>query len=165
MYTYDIEADTFRSIFPVKGQAAVNIYAMAGHAIRRLNQRAGQVFAAHMDRAGLDLTSVQFAAMDAIRANPGIDQASVASKIAYDRATIGGVIDRLEQKGWVSRKVSKRDRRAREVRLTDEGMRIHRQALPLVEALQPEILEALSDDEQAIFIELARKAAGSFATE
>lgn len=138
---------------------------MAGHAIRRLNQRAGQIFAAHMDRAGLDLTSVQFAAMDAIRANPGIDQATVASKIAYDRATIGGVIDRLEHKGWVSRSVSKRDRRAREVSLTDEGLRIHERALPVVVALQPEILEALSDEEQETFIALARKAAGSFATD
>ena len=70
-------------------------YGMAGHLIRRLQQISTQVFTTRAREAGFDLTSVQFAAMDAIREKPGIDQAGVAAMIAYDKATIGGVIDRL----------------------------------------------------------------------
>ena len=91
---------------------------MAGHLIRRLHQRSTQAFALRTQAAGFDLTSVQFAALDAIQAHPASDQASIAELIAYDRATIGGVIDRLEQKGWVHRVVSAKDRRARELSLT-----------------------------------------------
>ena len=94
---------------------------MAGHLIRRLHQQSTQVFQARMQAAGFDLTSVQFAALDAIAEQPDIDQASLAVAISFDRATIGGVIDRLEQKGLVQRVVSAQDRRARQLSLTPDG--------------------------------------------
>ena len=131
---------------------------MAGHLIRRLHQQSTQVFVQRTQAAGFDLTSVQFAALDAIHAHPGTDQASVAEMIAYDRATIGGVIDRMEQKGWVRRVVSERDRRARELSLTAEGERIHAALLPIVWDLQGEILQSLSDVDSARFLKLARQA-------
>lgn len=135
-------------------------HGMAGHLIRRLNQISTQVFTRHMQEAGFDLTPVQFAAMDAIVTFPGIDQAGVAAKIAYDRATIGGVIDRLEQKGLVARTVCKHDRRAREVRATETGLRLFADILPKVTALQAEILPGLDRDERAQFLDLASKAIG-----
>jgi DNA-binding MarR family transcriptional regulator len=131
---------------------------MAGHLIRRLHQQSTQVFVQRTQAAGFDLTPIQFAALDAIHAHPASDQASVAEMIAYDRATIGGVIERLEQKGWVRRIVSERDRRARELSLTEEGERIHATLRPIVRELQDEILDALDSDERARFLELARRA-------
>ncbi|MCB1388513.1 MAG: winged helix-turn-helix transcriptional regulator [Rhodobacteraceae bacterium] len=133
-------------------------FGMAGHLIRRLHQQSTQVFVQRAREARLDLTSVQFAAMDAIRAHPGIDQAGVAALIAYDRATIGGVIDRLVAKGWVARSVNRRDRRAREVRLTPAGAQLFAAALPVVEALQADILAPLDPAERTAFLTLARKA-------
>jgi DNA-binding MarR family transcriptional regulator len=133
---------------------------MAGHLIRRLNQVSTHTFANQLQEAGFDLTPVQFAAMDAIASDPGIDQAGVAAKIAYDRATIGGVIDRLEHKAYVARSISKRDRRAREVRLTKKGQAVFDTVLPHVTALQDDILQALDDEERASFLALARKALG-----
>lgn len=134
---------------------------MVGHLIRRLNQLSTQLFSKHMKEAGLELTPVQFAAMDAIIAQPGLDQAGIAAKIAYDRATIGGVIDRLEQKGFVVREVSERDRRARDVCATEQGVKMFEQILPVVTALQDEILSELDEAEKAAFLTLARKAIGT----
>lgn len=131
---------------------------MPGHLIRRLHQTSAHVFATRTKDAGLDVTPVQFAAMSVIVENPGIDQAGVATMIAYDRATIGAVIDRLELKGWVSRSVSKRDRRARVLNLTDEGTDMFAQILPVVRELQSEILPQLSEEETRQFLALARKA-------
>lgn len=130
---------------------------MAGHLIRRLNQISTQVFTKRMQDAGSDLTSVQFAAMDAIISRPGIDQAAVAALIAYDRATIGGVIDRLEQKGYVERTVCRRDRRAKEVRPTQLGVRAFEEVLPIVTELQEDILLGLDRNEKISFMTLADK--------
>ncbi len=130
---------------------------MAGHLIRRLHQHSTQVFAARMQAIGIDLTPVQFAAMDAIAGTPGLDQAGVAASIGYDKATIGGVIDRLEQKGYIARSVAKHDRRSREVRLTDAGQALFKTVLPLVTALQDDILSGLCPADRATFIGLARK--------
>ncbi len=136
----------------------MNVAGMAGHLIRRLNQMSTQIFSHRMQAAGYELTPVQFAALDAIHTTPGLDQAAVAAMIAYDRATIGGVIDRLEQKGLITRSISERDRRARKVDLTNEGHRIYSEVLPIVRALQMEILKGLDADEQTEFLRLAEKA-------
>lgn len=130
---------------------------MAGHLIRRLHQQSTQVFTQHAREAGVDLTSVQFAAMDAIHENPGVDQAGVAALIAYDRATIGGVIERLVGKGLVERVVNPRDRRARELRLTEAGQSLFDTFLPQVKRAQAEILGPLSGEERALFLSLVRK--------
>src|SRR5882757_2797551 len=73
---------------------------------------------------GYDLTTVQYAALVAIKTRPGIDQATLAGLIAYDRTTITGVVDRLVQKGLAVRQANSRDRRVRELQITDEGCRI-----------------------------------------
>ncbi len=70
------------------------------------------------------------------------------------------MIDRLEQKGFVTRNVSTTDRRAREVWPTDAGVRAYQASLPVVDALQDEILSGLSELERARFLELAEKALG-----
>ena len=90
----------------------------------------------------------------------GVSQARIAEMIAYDRATIGGVIERLEQKGWVDRVVSERDRRARVLSLTPEGERIIQALVPVVRDLQDEILQSLGDADRARFLRLARQAVG-----
>lgn len=133
---------------------------MAGHLIRRLQQQSTQVFQSSTQAAGFDFTSVQFAALDAIAEHPEIDQATLAATIFFDRATIGGVIDRLEAKGLVQRVVSPNDRRARLLTLTEAGQALLQQSRPVVEALQAHILAPLSEKEQATFLRLATKALG-----
>lgn len=116
------------------------------------------VYVASIQAAGYDLTPVQLAAIDAIHATPGLEQARIAARIAYDKATIGGVIDRLEQKGFIKRSISKSDRRAREVRLTNRGLKMYDEILPIVADLQAEILSGLKPAEQEQFLILAKKA-------
>lgn len=136
----------------------MKILDMPGHLVRRLHQKSTQVFHVHARAAGVALTPVQFAAMDAIRARPGLDQAAVSCAIAYDRATIGGVLDRLVQKGYVQRRVSKRDRRARELELTPLGHEEYDRALQVVRSLQESIFSELTQGEREKLITLLRKA-------
>ena len=133
---------------------------VAGHLIRRLHQQSTQIFQTQTQAAGFDLTSVQYAALECIALNPAIDQASLAATIGFDRATIGGVIDRLERKGLVQRVVSAHDRRARQLHLTHEGGQQLADIRPVVKALQTDILAPLSDSEQEVFLALAHKALG-----
>lgn len=137
----------------------MDIHAMPGHLIRRLNQISVALFMDRMATAGLSLTPVQFAALSAIRDHPGIDQATVAGLIAYDRATLGKVIDRLDAAGLVRRTISRNDRRARELSLTDAGRTLLGKARPHVAALQPDILSGLTSRERETFMRLLEKTA------
>ncbi|MBY6138689.1 MarR family transcriptional regulator [Leisingera daeponensis] len=136
----------------------LDIHTLPGHLIRRLHQISVAQFMDHMAAEGVDLTPVQFAAMAAIHRHPGIDQASVAGLIAYDRATLGKVVDRLVDKGLVERRVSQADRRAREVSLTRGGAALLDRILPIVRASQPGILTGLTEAEQETFVALLQKA-------
>lgn len=138
----------------------MHAHGMAGHLIRRLHQLSTQVFTSRTKEAGFDITSVQFAALDAIVENPGIDQAGVATLIAYDRPTIGEVINRLVGKGLVERAVSKTDRRSRVLSLTPLGREVFERLLPIVRELQDAILENLDPHEREMFLSLTKKALG-----
>ena len=131
---------------------------MPGHLARRFQQIAVAVFLAEVEAAGFDLTPVQYAALAAIAANPSIDQITLAGLIAYDRTTITGVIDRLEQKGLVVRQASARDRRSRELLITDEGRRTLDAITPAVEAAQRLMVRGLSDAEARELVRLMQKA-------
>lgn len=135
------------------------IHTMAGHLIRRLHQISTSVFQRGMKEAGIALSPVQFAALAALSRAARVDQATLAGMIAYDRATIGSVVDRLEARGLVTRRPSQSDRRAREVRLTAAGDQLLQQAWPVVDSLQNDILSGLSADERRQFLILAARVA------
>src|SRR5690554_2386192 len=71
------------------------IHTMPGHLIRRLQQAAVGLFLDETAKSGIEITPVQYGALKSVQMLPGIDQATLARAIAQDRATIGGVIDRL----------------------------------------------------------------------
>lgn len=135
----------------------MDLHAMPGHLIRRLNQISVALFMERMASAGLSLTPVQFAALSTIRDNPGIDQATVAGLIAYDRATLGKVIDKLDARGLIHRETSDRDRRAKVLSLSPQGEALFLAALPHVEAIQPQILGGLDANERRRFLALLDK--------
>ena len=93
---------------PEDPSGAGPVQAMPGHLVRRLQQVAVRLFA---EALGDALTPVQFAALAAIAGEPGMDQAALSARIGYDRATIGGVIDRLQRRGLLERLPDPADRR------------------------------------------------------
>lgn len=135
----------------------MDFHTMPGHLIRRLNQISVALFMDQMAEADLSLTPVQYAALSAIRDKPGIDQATVAGLIAYDRATLGKVIDKLEARNLIVRQTSQTDRRAKVLRLTPDGETLLTLARPIVENLQPIILDGLTASEQNRLIQLLKK--------
>ena len=137
----------------------MEIYAMPGHLIRRLNQISVGLFGERMAAADLSLTPVQYAALSGIRANPGVDQATLAGLVAYDRATLGKVIDRLEARALVLRATSAKDRRAKTLTLTQTGAALLKAADPHVAKVQPDILAGLDAAERGVFIAMLTKIA------
>lgn len=128
-----------------------------GHLARRFQQIAVAIFHAEAEKAGYDLTPVQYAALQCVGANPGIDQATLAGLIAFDRTTINGVVERLVQKDLIARRVSPKDRRARELEITEAGRQTLSGIEPAVEAAQRMMLRGLTESEAAEFLRLMRK--------
>ncbi|PCD76723.1 MarR family winged helix-turn-helix transcriptional regulator [Pseudothioclava arenosa] len=141
------------------------IETLPGHLIRRMQQLAVATFAAETHAAGFDLTPVQFAALVTLEKNPGIEQATLAALIAYDRVTIGGVITRLEARGFLERCVSKSDRRARSLHITERGTALLRTVWPAVRRAQDTMLSNLDPTERDTLLALLGKAIGNGAAD
>ncbi len=138
-----------------KSPKKVAITELPGHSIRRLQQIAVSLFMEHTKKHGV--TPVQYAALEEIFKSPGLDQRSLATAIRFDTSTIGGVIDRLEKRGLVTRNASPTDRRVRLLELTSEGEHVLAAMQPTVQRAQHAILAPLSETEQVLFIALTKK--------
>jgi MarR family transcriptional regulator, temperature-dependent positive regulator of motility len=132
-----------------------DIHQMPGHLIRRLHQVQASLFVANT--APLDVPPVQFAALAMIDAHPDIDQVRLAGAIAYDPVTIGGVIARIEAKGWIIRRVDPLDKRSRLLRIEPEGKVVLEKMQGGVIQTQIDLLKPLSVEERKVFLELVQK--------
>lgn len=133
------------------------LYGMPGHLIRRAHQISSALFTDECAR--YDLTSVQYAALHAIDLHPGIDATRLSALIAFDRSTIGDVLDRMEQKGWISRKPAPTDRRIKTIELSPAGDRLYRQIGPAIRLVQERILAPLAPADRDRFVDLLRQLA------
>lgn len=103
-----------------------------------------------------ELTSVQFAVLNALRSRPGIDQRTLGRAVRLDRSTVGDVVGRLIRRGLVERTRDDSDGRRNVLRLSAEGLRVHAAALPGVRRVQRRLLAPLSPDERTAFLRLLR---------
>jgi DNA-binding MarR family transcriptional regulator len=126
-----------------------------GHLIRRAHQRAVAVFAEHHGR---QVTPVQFAVLRAVHDEPGLDQVTIAERVALDTSTTADIATRLEAKGWLHRELL--SRRQRSLRLTDEGRAVLADMLPRVNAMYAELLAPLNEAERTEFLRLLQRVVG-----
>ena len=127
-----------------------DLHAMPGHLIRRVHQISMALFAEECAASGL--TSVQFAALTAIRENPDVDATRLSSLVAFDRSTLGDVLERLEGKGWILRGPSPHDKRIKILRLSPAGSQVLDAAEPEVRRVQQRLLEPLDPGERTEMI-------------
>ena len=136
-----------------------DVNAAPGHLIRRAHQISVALFNARL--AASDVTPVQFAILNALLNSPGIDQITLAKRVAFDPATSGSVIGRMESKGWVTRRADNTDRRRKLLVLTAPGL----EALSAMQAdvvrVQTDILTPLAPKEQTEFVQLLAKLVAS----
>ena len=92
---------------------------LLGYQLRRAQGAMHRDFMASVSDFGL--TQKQAAALWLIQANGGVSQVEVAAALGMDRATMMAVTDRLEDRGFVTRKRSLTDRRRQELHLTPSG--------------------------------------------
>ena len=132
--------------------AVIDIDQHPGQVIRRLHQISVGIF---LQEAGeLGVTPVQYAALQVVGNQPGIDQRTLARGIALDTSTTGGVIDRLEARGWLERRLSPQDRRARLLYLTPAGEQGLADTLPAMLRAQEQILAPLTPRQRTEFMRL-----------
>jgi MarR family transcriptional regulator, lower aerobic nicotinate degradation pathway regulator len=136
-------------------QAAVTmdaVYTRPGYLFRRMQQIAVSIFVEEC--RAYDLTPVQYAALVAIQTHPGIDATRLSAVIAFDRSTLGKVIERLEAKQYIERKPSREDKRIKLLHLTKAGAALLRHVMPSVDRAQARMLQPLKPTDRKTLMTL-----------
>jgi DNA-binding MarR family transcriptional regulator len=136
------------------------LYRRPGFMIRRAHQISVSLF---LEETGtLGITNRQYGIMLVLKAEPGIDQITVAKLLGLDRSTTGMVLTKLEDAGLVGRVIGAHDRRKRSLKLTPAGERMLKRLAEPARRAQERVLSAFSPHERETFLDLLDKFARAF---
>jgi DNA-binding MarR family transcriptional regulator len=124
---------------------------LPGHLIRRASQVHTEMWARLVSTS---VSSVQFAVLASLVRQEPLDQAGLARIVGLDPASAHAVVHRLRASGHLSLERSEQDARRSDLRLTEEGRRLHDELLPRVEHLRRVLADRLPPAEMATFLQL-----------
>ncbi len=128
------------------------VYGKPGYLFRRMQQIAVSIFMEECK--AFDLTPVQYAALVAIQTHPGIDATRLSAVIAFDRSTLGSVIERLEAKDYIAREASPGDKRVKLLAITKAGAALLRNVMSSVNRAQARMLAPLKPADRKTLLAL-----------
>ncbi|MFJ3891815.1 MULTISPECIES: MarR family winged helix-turn-helix transcriptional regulator [unclassified Streptomyces] len=134
--------------------AAVDLTTHPGHLARRLQQAHYLLWNTMVSE---ETTSPQFAVLNALVDEPGLDQRTVGERVGLDRSTIAEVISRLSRRGLLDKVRDAQDGRRFLLRLTGDGVRVHRKLVVRTARMNQVFLGPLSADEQGAFFDLIQR--------
>ncbi|MGX9885242.1 MarR family winged helix-turn-helix transcriptional regulator [Streptomyces sp. NPDC002276] len=133
---------------------AVDLTIHPGHLARRLQQAHYLLWNTMVSE---EITSPQFAVLNALVAEPGLDQRTVGERVGLDRSTVAEVISRLSGRGLLDKVRDARDGRRFLLCLTDDGRRAHRKLAVRTARMNQVFLAPLSAEEQGVFLDLVQR--------
>ncbi len=137
---------------PVFDPGKQALWSRPGFLIRRLNQIHYAMFFEECKHE--NITPVQYGILTALSVAPGIDQTAIGLELGLDRTTTADVVKRLEERGYLERKVHPTDRRSRQAFITKEGLRVMSLLQAGMWGAQDRLLKPLSVADRKKFLEL-----------
>ena len=99
-----------------------------------------------------DITYSQVLAIISIPSD-GVEMSELARKLGLDNSTITRLMIRLEDKGWVGRKQSKRDKRAIKVFLKTKGLILQQDIEKKIESIGEKVKAQIDDEKRESILE------------
>jgi DNA-binding MarR family transcriptional regulator len=149
--------DTLKIVMPSGEPVGLGTYVLdeqVGFLMRVAMQRHTSIFTARMIEG---LTQTQFAALAKLYEVGPCSQNHLGRLIYLDAATIKGVVDRLGMRGFITALNDTKDRRRREVALTERGREVTQAAQLVAAEITKETLAPLTADERRVVARLLKK--------
>ena len=138
-----------------KSETAASLYELPGHLIRRCHQISVALFL--QECAAFGITPQQYAVVRVLADHDGVDQITLAGLAALNRTTVGELVARLKEAGYLKRVDSSDDRRVKNLFITKAGRKLIDDLDNGVLQVQERLLEPLDQTERKQFIDyLAR---------
>ena len=107
----------------------------------------------------LKLRPVEFTILLLLMSNKDVTQKQLCQTLAVTAPNVTILLDRMQERGFVTRVRNETDRRSQHVVLTEEGAALAKQAHEISLTMENEPLRHLSPAERAMLVELLQKVA------
>jgi DNA-binding MarR family transcriptional regulator len=134
----------------------VDLNTHPGHLARRLQQAHSLLWGTMVSD---EITSPQFAVLNALVEKPDIDQRTLSEHVHLDRSTIADLVARLVRRGLVARVRDVRDARRNVLKLTEEGESRHAELVERTARMNEVFLEPLESGERELLLRLIARVA------
>jgi DNA-binding MarR family transcriptional regulator len=104
--------------------------------------------------AGEDVVQLEYGSLIALEIEPGIDQRRLADAMGIDPSNASLIVERLEAKGLIERRINGADRRARELYLTSKGKALWRRLRVTGRVANAAVLAPLAPRERELFLDM-----------
>jgi DNA-binding MarR family transcriptional regulator len=148
------------SLFTPEAQLAeAELHHIVGYQLAQASIVTAQLFNENVGKP-LELRPVEFTVLMLIADNPGVSARHLSRALAMTPPNITMWVDKLEERGLVTRERSATDGRAQNLSTTEAGLQLARQSCQALAQAERQVLGAgLSVAEQAILVELLHKLA------
>ena len=119
------------------------------HLLHRARQTGNGLLAGELERHRM--TPRQLVILLAIRRQPGCRQRDLETATGVDRSTVADIVARLSARGAIECAAAENDRRAKTVRLTDDGRRLLRRCRESATAAERTLMAPLTGPERKTF--------------
>ncbi|QGZ66678.1 MarR family winged helix-turn-helix transcriptional regulator [Paraburkholderia acidisoli] len=117
---------------PNKNESAA-LSRFTGSLVRRAQQRHVAIW---LEVVSTEVTSVQYAALDVLHAQPGVNQRQLGDELDVDRSTIADLVARMVRNGLIERTDDPADKRSYVLFLTPAGKKQWATLRPRVEEVE-----------------------------
>jgi DNA-binding MarR family transcriptional regulator len=125
-----------------------------------LTNRVSAAIARHYS-SRFDLSIPEWRVMAVLGETPGLSAREVAERTAMDKVQVSRAVQSLLAARRLTRSADKDDGRMMRLSLSERGLAIYREVVPLALRLEQEFLSVLSDKERAAFEAILAKLAAS----
>jgi len=123
------------------------------HHARAMMRLIHQVTAGHPERTTLELNVRQRLIIQSLGMVGCRPIAAIGQQLGLTPSTMTGLVDRLEEQGFLRREAHPSDRRATVLRLTRKGETAFQREVEFYRALLDETLSALGDDAKSLMLD------------
>ncbi len=117
--------------------------------IAKVYQRAHKILQSKLKSYGL--TNVQHLVLEALWLMPGLTSMELSRILNIDKATISGIVDRLNKGGWIEKKEDKSDKRIIRLFPTKKSLAIQKDLIEIRKQANDELLVNFSLEEKLLF--------------
>jgi DNA-binding MarR family transcriptional regulator len=115
-------------------------------------QKVEGIFRSHFQP--YNLTTTQALVLEVLYGEEGLSAGEIGKRVVIDSSTLTGVLDRLAEGGWITKKTTDEDKRLLEIKLTEKALHVKDELLKVIADVNRELLSTFKVEERLLLFRM-----------